>query len=84
LQRTKSAADDANLRIRKHHADRCAARTGFHRFAKRNTRGIFPRNASFVGRLVQQRDEVTGITGLVGRSTQVLESRGELPLVPIS
>jgi hypothetical protein len=42
LQRTKSAPDDANLRICKHHADRRAAQARFHRLAKRDTRGIFP------------------------------------------
>jgi hypothetical protein len=40
-----------------------AAQARSHRIAKRNTRGISPRNASFVDGLVQQRDGVVCITG---------------------
>ena len=62
-QRTKSAPDDADCGIRKHHSNRRAAQTGLHRLAKRDTRGVVSRDASFVGRLVQQRDGVARVAG---------------------
>src|ERR1700730_3755671 len=67
-QRTKSAADDSDLRIRKHHADRRAAQGRLHLLTTPPRRALFPGNESFVGRLVQQRDEVARVAGYKDRT----------------
>ena len=53
LQRTESAPDDADLRIGKNNADRCAAQAGLDLPAQREACSILACNAPLVGGLVQ-------------------------------
>src|ERR1700674_3154899 len=72
FHRMESAPDNADLRIGKHDGHGRAAQARIYPLAEREARGILTCNASLVGRLVKQRDEVAGIAGDENRACPIV------------